>query len=219
MRILYLSDAFPPHGAGAGIIAYNIAKKMKEFGHEVYVVTSVQEDGLPEKIEYDGLIVFQIYTNYNVRWRAYVSLYNGKAIRKVKQLISEIKPGIVHFHNVHWYLSYACFKVAKNTGAKTFLTVHDMLLVHYDKFREGVNQHDLSNEPVLDYEVTFWQLLKLAKKRFNPLRNIIIRRYLKYIDKIFSVSNELKKALEVNGISNIVTLHNGIEPIASSITQ
>ncbi|HRY63463.1 MAG TPA: glycosyltransferase family 4 protein, partial [Patescibacteria group bacterium] len=52
---------------------------------------------------------------------------------------------------------------------------------------------------------------KQSKKAFNPLRNLIIRHYLKYATKIFSVSAELKKALEYNKIQNIATIHNAID--------
>ncbi|MAF13892.1 MAG: hypothetical protein CMI53_03295 [Parcubacteria group bacterium] len=219
LKIIYFNDSFPPHSAGAGIVAYNLAKKMKELRHKIYIITTVQESDLPEKIEYQGLTIFQIYTNHHVRWRAYHSLYNKNTVKRVKQLISDIQPDIVHFHNVHWRLSYACFKLAKQFGAKTFLTVHDMMLVHYDKFREFVNYNDLSDKPKFNYKISVWHLLRFSKKRFNPFRNIIIRYYLKYIDQIFSVCDELKNALETNGVRNIITVHNGIDSIISTVNK
>ena len=44
-----------------------------------------------------------------------------------------------------------------------------------------------------------------------PWRKTIIKHYLKYVDKIFAVSLELKKALEQNGIKHIAVIHNGID--------
>jgi len=55
------------------------------------------------------------------------------------------------------------------------------------------------------------RLLSDAGKSYNPLRNITIRHYLKYCDKIFSVSGALKKAMNQNGISNVEVLYNGID--------
>ncbi|MDP2946948.1 MAG: glycosyltransferase family 4 protein, partial [Nanoarchaeota archaeon] len=60
------------------------------------------------------------------------------------------------------------------------------------------------------YRVGIIDQIKEAKKRYNPFRNIIIRHYLKYVTKIFSVSNSLKELLEINNIRNVETIYNGI---------
>ena len=53
--------------------------------------------------------------------------------------------------------------------------------------------------------------IKKYKRRYNPFRNLLIRHYLTYVDKIFSVSNALKEVLERNGIQNVETVYNGID--------
>jgi len=212
MKIVYITDYFPPHqSGGADTIAFLLATKMQSFGHEVFVITTTRDKNDKKQIEYQGLKIFQIYTDYNVKWRSYITIYNRQTVCEVEKIISQIKPDVVHFHIVHRFLSYACFKVAKKQAKAVFLTAHDMMLVHYDKFREYVNLDDISDQPKVNYQVSTFDLIKHSKKRFNPLRNFAIKYYLRYIDKIFCVSNELKKALETNGIKNIITVHNGIE--------
>ncbi|MBU1164129.1 glycosyltransferase family 4 protein [Patescibacteria group bacterium] len=216
MKILYITDIFPPYSSGgADNVAFILAKKMMQLGYEIYVISTVQDKNEEKEIEYEGLKIHQIYTDYDLKVRNYVAVYNPETVKKVRQIVRKIKPDVVHFHIVHLYLSYACFKVAKKYSKKVFLTAHDMMLVHHDKFREYVQANDKSDSPKLNYKISSWQLFRSAKKRFNPLRRILIKHYLKYIDKIFCVSHELEKALNANNIKNTVTIHNGIEAVTN----
>lgn len=204
MKILFLSDEFPPNSlGGSGIVAYNLAKELKKSGHEIYILTTIRNKTEEKNIEFEGLKVYQIYSNYHERWRAWLSLYNPQTVLKVKNIIKEIKPDVINNHNVHQHLSYHCLKIAKKYAKAVFLTAHDVMLVNYGKLmpRDGENI----------YKISIWDQIKQAKKRYNPFRNIIIRHYLKYVDKIFSASNALKRVLKTNGIKNIETIHNGID--------
>lgn len=204
MKILFLTDDFPPKTfGGAGIVAFNLAKGLKKKGHDIFVITTVRKKSGEGNIKFKGLYVFRIYANYHQRWQAYLSLYNLQTVSKVKKLIKEMKPDIVHAHNIHYYLSYCCLKIAKQYAKAVFLTTHDAMLVHYGKLMPK-NRKDV-------YKVSIWDQIKEARKRYNPFRNRIIRYYLKYVDKILTVSDALKKLLMINGIKNIETIYNGID--------
>lgn len=204
MKILFLLDDFPSLTyTSASIITFNLAKRLLEKGHKIFVITSVQDKSKQGKEEYEGLKIFRIYSDYHPRWCSYLSLYNPQVISRFKEIISEIKPDIVHFHHIHTYLSYHCLRIAKRYAKTVFLTAHDVMLINYGKFfpRDG---KDIC-------KISIWNQIKAARKRYNPFRNIIIRHYLKYTDKIFAVSNSLKKLLEINGIKNVETVYNGID--------
>ena len=204
MKILFLIDDFPPSIlSGAGIVAYNLAKGLSKKGHRVFVITIAQDKSMEGREEYEKLEIFRIFSNYHPRWRTYSSLYNPKTIFKVKKIIKEIKPDISHFHHIHQHLSYYCFKIAKKYSKAVFLTAHDVMLFNYGKLMPKNDNYF--------YRVSIWDHIKAAQKRYNPFRNIIIRHYLKYIDKIFAVSNALKKLLEINDIKNTKTIYNGID--------
>jgi len=179
-------------------VAFNLAKGLKNAGHEAFIVTTVREKSEEGETDYEGLKVFKIYANYHERWRAYLSLYNPQTIKKVKKIIRKINPEIVHAHNVHYYLSYHCLKLAKAAGAEIFLTAHDAMLYSYGKVAD-------------EFKISWAQELKKYWLRYNPIRNLIIRRYLKYVDGIIAVSDILRRALVNNGIKNVVTIHNGID--------
>lgn len=212
MKILILQDDFPPKSfGGAGIIAFNYAKGLKEKGHSVSIITAVQNRSEEGEFEYEGLKIHRIYSDYHPRWQAYLSLYNPMTVRKVSKIIKEEKLDIVHAHNIHYHLSYYCLKLAKQSSAKVFLTTHDVMLFHYGKLGEFVNKNDLSCPDKFDYKISPWQQIKKFKRRYNPFRNVIIKHYLRYVDKIIPVCVALANALNQNGIKNTQVLHNGLD--------
>jgi len=203
MKILFALDDFPPVTyTSASTLTYNFAKELLKRGHEVFVITSVQDKSKQGEEEYEGLKIFRIYSKYNIRWKAYLSICNPHIVFKFSRIIKRIQPDIVHFHHIHRYLSYCCLKIAKKHVRGVFLTVHDVMLVHYGKL--------MPKNGNIYYEISILDQIKEARKRYNPFRNIAVRHYLRYTDKIFTVSNSLKKVLEINGIKNIETIYNGI---------
>ncbi len=132
---------------------------------------------------------------YSERTRNYRCIYNSAGVALVREALVNFKPDVVHAHNVHEKLSFAVLKVAKKFGAKVFLTAHDTYLFYPGKYVGRVG--------------FFSQLLK-QRFRFNPLRSFLIKRYVRYCDSVFAVSDALGKVLAANGIPN-TTLHNGID--------
>src|SRR3989338_10735534 len=117
MKILFLSDDFPPDNlGGAGVAACNLAKTLKEFGHDVYIISTTQDKSKEGKQIQDGLNIYIIHSQYHRRWRSYFSLYNPQTVSKVKELVFDIKPDVIHAHNIHYHLSYYCLKIAKKSG-------------------------------------------------------------------------------------------------------
>jgi len=199
VKILILSDDFPPLVlGGAGVVAFNLAQGLQKAGHEIFVITAVGRKEKEGWTEFEGLKIFRIYSHYHPRWRAYLSLYNFQTISKIKKIIKEVKPQIVHAHNIHTHLSYYSLKIAKKQATTVFLTAHDTMLYSYGKV-------------VDEFKISWVQELKNYRLRYNPMRNLIIRCYLKYVDRIIAVSNILWHALVNNGIKNVITIHNGID--------
>jgi len=212
MKILILSDGFPPIiKGGAEQVAFNLARSFHNLGNEVYVITTVRDKTEVNIFNKDGLKIIRIYSDYHERWRGYLSIYNPQTVKKVEKIIKEINPDVIHVHNIHYHLSYASLKIAKKYCDRVFLTAHDVMLFHYGKLIEFINPNNLSIPETFNYKISPWQQIKRFKKRYNPFRNIIIRHYLKYVDKIFAVSYTLKHALNQNNIENVEVIHNGID--------
>ncbi len=213
MKILVLSDDFPPlHGGGAGAVAFNVARAQKMREHDVCVVTTVRRKEDEGTIDVGGLSVIRIASSYPLRFQSYVCLNNIPVVRRIREILAEFKPDIVHAHNIHGYISYQSLVEAKKAGARVFLTCHDVMSFTYSKLDRFIDRSDLSIPGSFDYRVSWLWLAKTYRTRFNPFRNMIIRSVLRTsVDKVIAVSDALKQALNQNGIDNVSVIHNGVD--------
>ncbi len=206
MKILFLQDDFPPQSfGGAGISTYELAIGMKNAGHEVFIITTCRSEADAGETEYHGLRIFKIASDYSLRWRFYVSLYNFPILRKVEVLLKEIKPDVVHANNIHLYLSYYCLKLAKQYARVVVFTARDTMSICYGKL--GTRRY-LKH---FDYHTTWIDHIKQVRKRWNPMYIFLAKRYLGYADKLFSVSIALKKAFLQNGVKGVEIMHTGAD--------
>ncbi len=207
MRIVFLSDDFPPQSfGGAGIIAYNVAHALVRLGHQVLIITTVDRKKDVGRTEYNGITVERLYSAYPSHFRAWLSLYNPQVVKRVKALFEEFKPDIVHAHNIHQHLSYHSLAVASHYTDAVFLTAHDGMLVHYGKVGKVA-------------KISMWQQFKEYRWQYNPFRNLIIRQYLKYVKVVFAVSEALGSFLKYNGIRNVTVMTNGIDVSSWQVDQ
>jgi glycosyltransferase involved in cell wall biosynthesis len=200
MRICILSDHIPPVvEGGAAFYAWNMALQWNRRGHEVIVITTTPEGPLT-MTKREGITVHSLPAAYIPRWQAYLSLWNPGVVREIKSLLAEFKPEVVHAHNIHGLLSYRALVIAKKMGARVFITCHDVMSFNYGKLTGYTT-----------YKVSAWRHVRENRFRYNPLRNVIIRRILSHsVDTVVAVSDALKEALVQNGIENVVRIHNGI---------
>ena len=206
MKILFLADDFPPQSfGGAGISTYELAAGMKKAGHNVFVITTCRNESDTGELDYHGIKIFRIASDYPDKWRAYVSLYNRPVVRKVEELLKQIQPDVIHANNIHFYLSYHCLKLAKRYAKVVVFTARDAMTFNFGKL-ETIRY--LEN---FDCRTTWRDHISQAKKRWNPFRNFCIKRYLGYADKIFAISKSLQGALVQNGINNVEVIYNGID--------
>ncbi len=206
MRIVFLQDDFPPASfGGAGFSTYELAMGMKEAGHEVFVITACREKADAGEIFFNGLKIFRIFSNYSSRWRAYLSVNNFSAVRQVEEILKGLKIDVVHANNIHYHLSFAALKVAKKYARTVVFTARDVMTVCCGKL---ATDRYLKN---FDVRIGFFDDWRRVGLRWNPFRNFLIKRYLKYADKITAVSNELRDTLLANGIKGVTTVHTGMD--------
>ncbi len=205
MNIVFLSDDFPPISfGGAGISTYELALGMHKAGHEVSVITTCRTESEAGELNYNGLRVFRIANAYNARWRAYRSLYNRPVVRQVETILKDLHPDVVHANNVHFYLSYHCLKIAKKYAKAVIFTARDVMTFNFGKLE---TKKYLEN---FDTRTTWLNHIAQAKKQWNPLRNICVKHYLAYADKLFAISKALQIAMIQNGIKNVEVIYNGL---------
>jgi len=213
MKICILTDRIPPEsGGGAERVAWEEALALAKRGHTVSLITTTERP-LKEVEEktIEGVRIFYIHSSYPERLRAWRSLYNPSTVGRVKRILQELRPDVVHSHQIHYHLSYHTLRLAKKAGAKVFLTAHDVMSFHYGKLVEFIDPKNLECKKEWNYRVAPVQQMRRFKRWYNPFRNGIIRRYIKNLDGFFAVSDALREALVQNGMPNATVLHNGID--------
>lgn len=214
MKILVATDTFPPVSyAGAEQIAYHLAIEHRRQGHDVTVLTTSPElrNGQINEIEVSGVPVVQVGSDYPERWVAYRSLWNPTVLKTIRGWFKGRLFDVAHLHNIHRHLSYRFINLLCKKDVPAILTAHDAMSIEYGKFNQGVNPNDLSLRPEVNYRVSPLRSLRTYRFRYNPVRNMVIRRALKKVKRIVTVSCELERLLNANGITNTQTIHNGVD--------
>ncbi len=209
MKILFILDEFlPENSGGAANIAFGLAKGLKAQGSEILVLTATNDKSLVGEIEIEGIKIRRIYTSPFGKFRNFKSLKNNDILVDAKIILSEYRPDIIHIHTLHNRFSYGVISLAKQFSKAVFLTLHDAQTVYNGKLFPKRKICELN--PEYDYKINWFDNLKKDGFGYNPFQKFFIKRALKKVNKIFAVSDALKCALAANGISNIETIHNGI---------
>jgi len=209
MRILFVLDEFlPENSGGAANVAFSLAKGLINAGNELLVLTATNNLESVNEIEIEGVKIRRILASLFGRLRNFKNLKNRAILKEAKKVFEEFKPDIVHIHALHHRFSYGIIGLAKQFSKAIFLTLHDSQTVYNGKLFPKRKVCEL--KPEYDYKISWLDNLKNDKFSYNPFQKFLIKRALKKINKIFAVSHALKDALEVNGISNIDVIHNGI---------
>ncbi len=209
MRVLFILDEFlPENSGGAANVAFGLAKGLKSQGNEILVLTATHDKSLIGEIEIEGIKIRRIYSRPFGKLRNFKNLKNRDILSKSEKVLAECKPDIVHIHALHHRFSYEIIGLAKKYSRAVFLTLHDAQTVYNGKLYPKRKICNLNSE--YDYKISWFDNLKKDGLGYNPFQKFFIKRALKKVDKIFAVSNALKRALEANGIFNIEMMHNGI---------
>jgi glycosyltransferase involved in cell wall biosynthesis len=213
MRILVVNDGLEHGSLSVPRLAYQLARHLLLKGHDVALLGTVRNRSEQGEGRIDGLRIFRIHTDYPLRFRGHRGLYNRDTVAKFRAIVSRLRPDIVHFHNVHTFVSFYCLKVARQLGARVFLTAHDVMLFWGGKlacFDENTEPDDVTGGRI-DYRYRWWRGLRDQRLRYLPLRNLVVRRLVtSQVERLISVSDCLRRALVSNGYEHVTAVHNGV---------
>ncbi len=215
MKVVYVLDDLYSFNAISKIVQME-AKGFVSLGWDVYIITSKSKS---IDLDISGAKIIDLPLKKKERAvRFYATLKNPFLEKEFAKIVRNISPDVVHFHNIHEYFCFSLFKVARKYARRVFYTAHDVMSFHYGKLTEFLprNIEQMRYDPDLmgyefDYRVSIFQQIKRFKKRVIPSRRLFIRHYIGYLDRVFAVSNELRKALGANGIANTDVLYNPID--------
>ena len=209
---------------------YNLAKVLRNRGHEVIIYT--RESGyfdkkiMEEDNCYDEIKVKTVYFNSgNRRFRFlrdfHLDFYNSTLDDHFNNFLDEIKPDILHIQHLAG-LSASFIRIAKKRGIPIVLTLHDywfmcsriQLLTPRSKICSGpLNGFKCSRclEPTLS-PMAIWGLYPLHSSLFL-FRTLFLRRMLNKVDLVIAPSNFLRNKFIQFGVAEkrIMFSDNGIE--------
>ena len=148
---------------------------------------------------------------YKERFRAYFSLYNPQTIPALKRLYEDFQPDVINAHNIHRDLSYQSLRLANQMNIPAVFSAHDVMPFAYHKLSHFIDASHCGVQSPDDYRLPAGFNLRQMRFRYNPLRNIIIRRILQTIDARTAPSQELCNALAANDLQGFQAVHNGID--------
>jgi glycosyltransferase involved in cell wall biosynthesis len=209
MKLLVANDLYGLSSAAG--VAVRMAEGLAARGHEVSFLATTQEPGGGRRWQQGGVDVHLVETPaYNARWRSWRSLNNPAGVAAMARVVDEVRPDLVHVHNLHIHLSYASLAAARAAGAQTILHVHDIMPVCHQKLFCHLDERLVPGDPVR-YRNGPLKCAVCVRGRFNPLRNGTIKKALaRDVDRLVAVSDEMGSALAQNGIGPCRTIFNGM---------
>ena len=126
MKILVITNFFPPeYVGGAEVSAFYTAHGVKSHGHDVHVLVAFARADRESREEYvfKGLPVRKMTFDHRASLEA-ARLLDPVVYRHLRREIEEIKPDLVHIHNVSG-ASLAPFLACRLLGIPVVVTLHD----------------------------------------------------------------------------------------------
>lgn len=203
-NILIVNATYFPDLGGSGIMAKNMAEKLKKEGYNITVFCG----GKINKIE--NIKDIKIIRNNTKKENSpYVveNYYNKTIKNKFLEVVKENKIEIIHFHSIQG-LGANLIELSLNRGIKTILTMHDFWWACPLLF---LNDEYLSSTPVKNHHEHCTSLISKKKliDRKKYLFNILSNKNL----TITTVSEVMKKTfdyMEFPNSSKYVCVENGI---------
>jgi glycosyltransferase involved in cell wall biosynthesis len=121
MKIVHITPFYKPSIGGVEEIVYNTVKELAKRGHEVHVV-SVNYDNRWKEVAKPGTVVEEGVIVHRLR-PSFIKIGYATLMHDLKEVLFEIKPDIVHSHNLHPHLFQAIAWKSK-VGYKVVAQLH-----------------------------------------------------------------------------------------------
>lgn len=203
-RLLFLNDdAVPHHIGGAAVVMQNLRLALAQEGMQSSVITTHQDRSRGNEVRWqdqagDIISIYREPAGTNEHRRC---IRDAAVDTHMERLMNEIKPTVVHAHNIHSNLTYECLRIAKKHTDNIFLTAHDSYLVSFGRVNSEKYRNAALHEKAI--QLNQWNHLFIAGRKYAPHRNQKIRTILKETQTtVITYSHAMQRFLEANGIQN-----------------
>ena len=116
MRILQINKFLYPRG-GAETYLFNLSKLLAQNGHEVFFFSQKNKKNIPNKQEKYFVADLELGKfSFASALKIGRIFWSFSAQRKIKKLIGDLQPDLVHLHNIYHQISPSILPVIKRAG-------------------------------------------------------------------------------------------------------
>ncbi len=128
-RILLVNKFYYPRG-GDCVCMINLEGLLRRMGYEVAVYAMDYPRNIPSDTSSYFASEVSFAGGVRDKLRAMARIFGqGDIRRSFQKILDDFRPDVVHFHNIHSYLSPVLVRLAKEQGCRTVWTMHDYKLM------------------------------------------------------------------------------------------
>jgi len=200
MKVLLVNKFYYPKG-GADIHVLRLEELLTAAGHEVAVFAMAHPENKPSK--WSPYFVSQVdFSRVTFSWQglraAGRAIWSFEAARKMKKLLQDFQPDVVHLHNIYHQISPSILPVIKKSGVRVVQTLHDYALLSPNYTLSGHGGMCEHGRDGKWYELLVHRCIKgsFAASLLDTIAMYLQRgsaRYLSTVHQFISPSTFLKK--------------------------
>ncbi|HPF95282.1 MAG: glycosyltransferase family 4 protein [Candidatus Magasanikbacteria bacterium] len=170
MKILHVNKFFDFQG-GAEVYMHGLMRYQEALGHEVHAFSTHSIKNLPSKDErffvkrYDLKKKTDLYTQAKI---AANFIWNVEAKKALGKMLDEVKPDIIHIHNIYHHLSTSVLAEIRKRKIPCVQTLHDYKLAspNYSMFAHGtICEHSKGGR--------YYEVVKYKCLSDSTIRNVL----------------------------------------------
>lgn len=187
----------------------DVVSLLKSKGHEVAIFSmdNPKNDFSPWKKYFVSYAGFEKNDPWQKKLKGLLRIYSFEAKRKIRRLLDDFQPDVVHIHNIYHHISPSILGEIKKRKIPIIMTVHDYNLIcpNYSLVNDGKNWEDLEEEG------RFWNFVRGKFFKNSYIQSLLVylefefnrffRFYEKNIDAYIAPSEFVRKKLIVGGIA------------------
>ncbi|MDD2656842.1 MAG: glycosyltransferase [Patescibacteria group bacterium] len=138
MKVLLVNKYWYIRG-GAERVVFATKDILEKNGHEVEIFGMKHSQNILDRDYFIPNIDYASVKGFKKISSACKSIYNRDAKNKFAKLVEDLKPDVVHFHNIYHQLSFSLLDVVKQKNISSVMTLHDykMISPNYNLFHHG----------------------------------------------------------------------------------
>jgi len=198
MKILMLSDFYPPIIGGMERYVQLLSRELYKRGHEITVCTtgykeSLKEDGGVEIYESKGFFQYLPFLFVDPEKRYHPPVQDGLITKRLEGIIRRKQPDIIHSHG---WITYSVLPLKRKFDVPLVVTLHDYGFICPTRLPKTLTSH----KRICNHEPFKHSCIGCGKEQYGLIKSFfayyglrINRKKLKFVDRFIAVSSFVRE--------------------------